>query len=236
MEGLLQPIAERVLRPNMNLALVLATDRTTAEGEVKAWFFRVMRAVPLHLVYDSELSSIAPGANLTQNYIGVGGFGSGDDFLQVPDDYPFRVYHYAIGLKPSGIWLYRQYAGVLQKVLYPKVAQALGNKYDFIDGTLSPYDEPTVAAEDVIVKGVKVMYGFKNDAAFDIRPSIRLLGVGYDVLPITESACIDKLISGAIRCTYLTLGGFRTFTFTKPREWVEATVITQSKLLETMRK
>lgn len=131
-EGLLEPISQHVLKPNMNLALVLATDRTSAEGEIKAWFFRVMRAMLLHLVYDSELSSIAAGDKLTQNYIGVGGFGTGDDFLVVPDDMPFRVHHFAVGLKPSGIWLYRQYAGVLQNVLYPKVAQALGNKYDFI--------------------------------------------------------------------------------------------------------
>lgn len=235
-KGLHKSIVDDVLEPNMNLALVLGTERTTSHGEVRCWFFRVMRAMPLVLVQSKQMPNIAPGATLAPNYIGVTGFGAGDDFLEIPDDRPFQIYHYAIGLRPSTIRMYRQYAGVMQAVLYPKVTHAVGNPYGFADGVMSPFIKPTVIAKDIVVEGVRVRYGFNNDSAIAVRPSIKVLGAGYDVLPITDPTFINRIIAGIIPCAFEPLGGFRTFTFTKPKEWQDETVITQQKLLEAMKR
>jgi len=76
--------------------------------EFDIYFFAVARRFPLHRTYNSELPEIAPGGTQDFNFLGEGGIGSGDDILRIWEQRPWRIYHYAIGIRPDEIWLYKQ--------------------------------------------------------------------------------------------------------------------------------
>ena len=72
----------------------------------------------------------------------------------------------------------------------------------------------------------------KNNCAFTIRPSINIIGAGYDVLPITDEVVIKKMLAGAIPCRFITVGGLRAFKYTVPNEWLPNKVEVDKPVIE----
>ena len=216
-EDLLKPITEVVLKENENLALVFPV---TGLKEFDLWFFRVFRSYILHRVYDSELAEIAAAGNVDFNYLGVTAMGSGDDILEVREDRPFRILHFGIGVEPGEIGIFRsQPGGNPQTGFAYKTPTKVTDKFDYVPGHLSPFDLPTISTETVTYYKSSVHIGLKNDADRAVRPSLRILGKGYDVLPLTEPGFVQKMLAGIKPCRYVTVGGLRVFTYTVPKEW-----------------
>jgi len=214
------PILDAILEENQNLALIFPED--IAENPTFAlYFFRVMRRYPLHRTYDSELSEIPAGETVDFTYLGETGLGSGDKILEIWEERPFRILHFSFGIRPGEIWLYRAIpADVPQTGFGYESKPSVGDKYDYIPGYLSPYDNPTVATETIVYKDLSVYIGLKNDASRPIRPSLRLLGAGYDVMPITNKEFIEKMLSGRVPCRFVTVGGLSFFEY-KDKETIE---------------
>jgi len=226
------PILDAILEENQNLALIFPIE-IARKPKFALYFFRVMRRYPLHRTYDEELSEISPGGTVDFTYLGETGLGSGDDILRVWEERPFRILHFAFGIRPNEVWLYRAIpADVPQTGFGYQAKPAVGDKYDYIPGYLSPYDEPTVATETVLYHKLSVYIGLKNDAARPVRPSLRLLGAGYDVLPITNREFIEKMISGRIPCRFITVGGLQFFEYTVPGEWKGNEYIVDKEVVE----
>jgi len=226
------PILDVLLQESQNISLVLPIEIAKAP-KFEMYFFRVFRRFPLHRTYDSEMPSIGAGATLASNYIGDDGFGTGDDLFELWEERPFRVYHFGIGIRPGEIWLYKEIpAGVLQTGLSMKTPSYVGDKRDYISGLLSPYDEPTVATETVLYHKLSMYLGFKNDSARAIRPSLRFLGAGYDLIPLKENNVLNAMLSGRIPCRFLTMGGLKMFTFVTPDEWSPYKVEVDAKKIE----
>ena len=213
------PILEAILDENQNLALIL--PRVIAkEPQFELYFFRTQRRGGLHRTYDSELEEIPVGETVDFNFLGETGVGTGDDILTVWDERPFRIPHFAWGIRPGEIWWYKSIpADVPQTGWAYKIPPKVADKRDYIPGYLSPYDKPTVATECVLYQKLSTHIGLKNDAGRPIRPSLRLLGASYDTLPITDSRVVDKMIAGIIPCRFITVGGLRMFTYDVPEPW-----------------
>lgn len=238
-------ILDSVLIPNENLALLFPTSNTLSDGEVKAWFFRVISRSKINFTYDSELPVIAAGKPLLDPVTNTPYYGSitkdtfnsgitEDDYLRIPDNYPFLIYHYAVGIRPSYIWLYKEYNGTRDRVMFPNLEITPGAKHDYVDGYLSPFDSPRVIATDIVTKGIRVKYSFYNDSDRDTRPSLHFLGAAYAVVPITKKDAIDKMISGKIPCRFQPVFSLRAFSFTKPDEWVEPVIINIDRIAEVV--
>jgi len=224
------PIMEAVLEENQNLALILP-KAIAEEPKFALYFFRVMRRFVLHRTYDSELSEIATGKTVDFNYLGEKGLGTDKDILTVREDRPFRILHFAFGIRPSEIWLYRAIpADVAQTGWAYEMPPKVGDKRDYVPGYLSPYDEPTIATEVVLFHKLSVHIGLRNSAGRDIRPSLRLLGAGYDTIQITDEDVIAGMLRQKPPCRFLTVGGLRMFTYTVPDEWAPPTMVDRATI------
>jgi len=231
-ESISTPITDVLLKENDNLALIFPEDISN-EPEFELFFFRTMRRYPLHRVYDSEMPEIPEGGTIDFRYLGKDGLGSGDDILEVWEERPFRILHFTFGISPKDIWLYKAIpADVSQTGLGYETPTKIGDKHDFIDGELSPYENPTVAAETVIYHKLSATIGLKNNYSFPIKPKLKILGAGYDVLPITDREFINKMLAGVKPVRYITVGGLRQFTYTVPEEWKANKVIVDKETVE----
>jgi len=229
-EDITTPITKVLLKENDNLALIFPKN-IADEPKFELYFFRVMRRYPLHRVYD-KLSELAPGETIDFNYLGEAGLGSGDDVLSVWEERPFRILHFAVGVKPSNIWIYKaQPADVPQTGFAYKTPPKVGYDYDFIPGELSPFECPTVATETVLYYKASVQFGFKNNSAFTVKPVLRILGAGYDCIPITDREFINKMLAGIKPVRYLTVGGLRYFDYTVPEKWKGNAVIVDAETI-----
>lgn len=216
-EGLTTPFENVVLKENMNIGLIYPVTGFTS---FDLYFFRVMRRYPLHRTYNSELSEIAANGTVDFNFLGTTAPGTGDDILEVWKERPFRLLHLSFGVVPSEIWLYKaQPADTAQTGWGYKIPPKVSDKFDYTPGYLSPFDKPTVAMETLLHYQMTCHLGLKNDADSAIRPSIRMLGAGYDTLQITSKAVVDRILSGKIPARFVTIGGLRMFTYMVPDVW-----------------
>lgn len=225
------PILDAVLRENENLAIILPVT-VAREPKFELYFFRVMRRYILHRTYDQELPTIQPGATVNFGIVGETALGAEPDVLTIWEERPFRILHFAIGIRPSDVWLYRAVpADVPQTAWAYKVEPpTVGDKRDFVPGWLSPYDNPTVATEMVLFHKLSTQIGLKNDSARPVRPSLRFLGAGYDTIQITARNIIEKMMRQRPPCRFLTVGGLRHFTYTVPEAWAPPYVVDRPTL------
>lgn len=239
------PILEHVLLPQENLALVFPTSDILSSGEVKMWFFRVISTSPINFVYGQEIGEITAQSVLKdENDNPIWGsitkntFNSGideDDYLYIPDNRPFLIYHYAIGIKPADLQIYRSYNGKPRQVMFPNLLLQPGANYDYIDGYLSPYDDPRAIAEDIITNKIRIRYAFKNNSSEDVIPQLRFVGMAYTVVPIENEAMIKMMLAGKIPCRFEPVNGLTPFDFTKPDNWPEPVIADVSTFREVSR-
>jgi hypothetical protein len=221
---------EAILDENQNLAIILPLA-VAKDPKFALYFFRVMRRSTLHRTYDSELSEIATGATVDFNYLGETGLGTGDDILTVSEERPFRILHFAFGIRPSEIWWYKSIpADTPQTGWAYRVPPRVGDKRDYVPGSLSPYDNPTVATEVVLFHKLSIHMGLKNEAGRSIRPSLRLLGAGYDTVQIVNKSVIEGMLRQKPPCRFLTVGGLQMFTYNVPTEWAPATEVDRATI------
>ena len=220
-EDINKGITEVLLKENENIALVFPI---TGFKSWDTYFFRVMRRYPLHRTYDSELAEIAADGEVAFNFLGETAMGTGDDILEVREERPFRLLHLSFGVMPGEIWMYKSMpADFTQTGWAYETPSKVGDKFDYIPGHMSPYDSPSVAMETILHHNISCYLGLKNDGDRTIRPSIRMLGAGYDTMQITSSTFIDKILAGVKPCRFMTVGGLQMFTASIPDEWEEPT-------------
>ena len=230
-EDIKKGITEVLLKENENIALVYPIT------QFKSWdlyFFRVMRRYPLHRTYDSELAEIAANSSVAFNFLGTTAVGTGDDILEVWKERPYRLLHLSFGAMPGEIWMYKSTpADTPQTGWGYETPSKVGDKFDYIPGHMSPYDNPSIAMETILHYNLTCHLGLQNDADRAIRPSIRMLGAGYDTMQITSGTFIDKILAGVKPCRFVTVGGLRMFTYTTPDDW-ETPVRVDAALIEKL--
>jgi hypothetical protein len=219
--GLHTPISEALLFENQNLAILIPKEiRKTIE--YKAFFFRVTRASPILKIYSQELPTLAPGDKTEFKYVGELGLGMGNDIFEILDEFPFRMYHFGIGIAPGYVKLYRQIpAGNIVMSWIRKSPTVVGEEFDYIDGFNSPFDNPTVFSETLIFRKLSFNIALFNDGSISTRPSLKFLGKNYEVIPITERTLIEKMIAGIIPCRFITITGtgISVTPISTPDEW-----------------
>jgi len=219
--------------------LVLVAPYT--ELQLKVIAFRVVGTSPLIMVYD-KIGFIDPGNKLDYNYLGYDGFGLGDDMLVIDYTVPghvWKIYHFCIGVKPSFIRVYWQVPrGEKQMswiygtwIVYP------GADYDFFDGYMSPFDEPTDVAEFVVFKGLSLAFAFYNDGPYRAKPILKIQGATYDVQPVKDEETVRKILKGELPRRYIFVPrGMRPVRIEFPSEWRDYVYILSREELEKLIK
>lgn len=234
-KGLLTPITELILEENQNLMLAFPV---TGLKEVDVYTFRVFRLYPLHRTYDSEFTEIDSAGSIDFNYLGADGIGEGSNILEVYERFPFRILHYGVGVSPGEAWLYKaQPPDIAQTGFgYEIEAPKVGDKRDYVPGSLSPLDQPTRLTESVVFHKVTAHYGIYNASSRKFRPSLRVLGGGYDCIQIVDEDFINLILAGVKPCRIITVGGLRLFTYDVPDVWRSPVRVSIETILAAMRR
>jgi len=224
-DNLLTPITSVILREQDNLALIFPVN-IAKKPTFEMYFFRVARRYPLHMTYDSELNVMAAGEIKDYTFMGESALGTEPDVLTIWEERPFRMLHFAFGIRPSEIWLYRSIPADVQCTGWGyKTPTKVGDKRDYIQGYMSPYDNPTITTETMLYHKLSINIGLKNDAGRALRPSLRLLGAGYDTIQITDENFINAMLAGIKPVRPITVGSLRHFTFSVPEAWQKPTLV-----------
>ena len=217
------PIRSLVLKENMNFALIFPKD-VRMSMEFTLYFFRVARAHPLERIY--VLEEMNPGSMLPEDgfsYLGEEGLGSGDDIFFMTEEKPYRILHFGIGVHPRNVKVWKQQpAGYTSTGWSRRTPTNPGDPFDYFDGNLSPFDEPTRVSETVMWLKGSVYFAFRNDEPIAVTPKLHILGAGYDTWLITDKAIADKMVRGVIPCRFISVGGLAEVKFTVPEEWKPA--------------
>lgn len=198
--------------------------------------FQIIASIPLVMEYD-KTTYIDPGASTDYKYLGFDGFGIGDDMLVIEDVVgalpDWKLYHFCIGVKPSFIRVYWQVPrGEKQTAfVYSRWLPAPGVDYDYFDGYMSPFDEPTDAGEFVIYKGLHIAFAFYNNGPYRAKPIIKIQGATYELKPVKNGMeILEKIKHEEVRgrVIYVVKGvrrvgvsfpdAWRKYTFTIPVE------------------
>ena len=211
------PMRSIILKENMNLALIFPVD-VRKQMVFELYFFRVARAHPLERVY--VLPEMSPGQLIDFTYLGEKGLGQGDDIFLMSEERPFRILHFGIGVHPRNLKVWRQQpSGFTSTGWSRKMITRAGDPFDYFDGNLSPFEEPTRVSETVMWLRGSVYFAFRNDEPVSVTPKLRILGAGYDLWLITDKAVADKIVRGVIPCRFISVGGLAEIQYTVPDEW-----------------
>ena len=219
------PISKALLSEAQRLAVILPVDIAKAP-KFELYFFTIMRRYPLNRTYDSELTEIPAGGTIDFAFLGEDGVRAGKDIFEVWEERPFRIQHFGLGISPPEIWLYKSSPADISATGWGyKKPTKVGDKYDYIPGHLSPFEMPTVFSESIVFHKLSFHVGFRNSAGRPLRPSLRILGAGYDTIQIVNTELIESMIAGRIPCRFLTVGSLRDFSYTTPPEWKAAYIV-----------
>jgi len=211
------PIRSLILKENMNFALIFPVD-TRKNMQFELYFFRVARVAPLERVY--VLPELTPGQLVDFTYLGEAGLGTGDDIFTMSEERPYRILHFGIGIYPRNVKVWRQQpSGYTVTGWSRRTPTKAGDPIDYIDGHLSPFEEPTKASETVMWLKGSLYLAVRNDEPVAVTPKLHILGAGYDVWMITDKNLADKMVKGIIPCRFITVGGLYEGQYTVPDEW-----------------
>lgn len=221
-EDIQTPISKVLLKENENLCLIFPAD-IGKKPTFSLYFFRVMRRYPLNLSYD-RLPELTVDEKRDFNFFGEMGFGAisptSKDMFRIWEERPFRILHFGYGIRPSDVRVYKAIpANVPQTGMGYELPTKVGDVFDYIDGKISPYEEPTVATETYLYHKLSFTLGLWNATERVVRPRIRFFGAGYDVIPIVDPTFINKILAGIKPCRFGTIGGLSMFTYVVPTEW-----------------
>lgn len=126
---------------------------------------------------------------------------SGDDILYVEKG-DEKVIHAGIGMEPGFIRRYTNYPeGENRLRAMPNLGTpTAGDNYGFVDGTDSPYDNPTDAEELLIPPGMNLDFSFYNPDSREREPVLNILSRVYNIRPLNpsnreDSQSISRIVS-----------------------------------------
>lgn len=152
-----------------------------------------------------QLEDIESGTSLDNGFQRLND-SNGDDILFVdPGDTEtrFTIIHTSIGIHPAPIRMFTRYPegeAKLKGVPNLEIPET-GDNYAYVDGRMSPYRNPTDAAELIIPPGQHLSFNFRNPANDDHFPVLSLPMRKYNVEPLDPDGTEDEKreISSAAR-------------------------------------
>lgn len=232
-------ILNHVLEPHDNLALVFPKSETLSDGDVRVWVFRIASSsllkIPYYLVPEIDGNSALENAGGHPYYGRVSrdewnAENDSDDYLFVPHSRPFQILDFSIGIYPRNLRMYSVRNGQPGQSLLMDTEIQIGDDHDYVDGILSPLENPSIYARQIAVQNLKIRYGFFNSGELLCRPALNILGKSYIGRPFTDPSKAKRVLLHE-NCKVMPVG-VRGFSFKAPDSWPEALELSGEELLQ----
>ena len=102
--------------------------------------------------------------------------------------------------------------------------------YGYIDGRMSPYNDPKPCSEIWVPRNVDIAFSWYNTAPVSQRIITKWIINMYRVQVVRDVDLVDKIINRKIECRIVTLGGIEQFQYEPSAVWgVNPVTLTDTK-------
>lgn len=212
--GLKQTIDDLTLRENHLLCLNFPD-----KGVIP---FRIMareqfKFDPLVIEYSTTATPFEPDGYKDHSKLGHPTDTSVDNILEV--DEAKHLYQVFYGIRPSAIRAYMNYpSGKPRRNLDIKEVSSRAD-FGYIDGEMSPYDDPQPVSEFWVPKDIDVSFGWYNAASGSNIVVTKWLINLYAVEIIKDVDMVQKILNRRVTCRIATLGGVESFSYASENVW-----------------
>jgi len=182
-----------------------------------------------------EVGVIEPGEGVDYNQLFDH---NGKDILRNTND-PWRVYHYSIGVKQSGIRVYPRipdanYGGGFSWLSGSEPDPRRGDDVGYVMSGETDYNNPSTKLESFINKQddlTQTQFGFHvEEGEVPKRPIVSIVGHGYELRPVHNKSQMLELLADIskddpqhrVRLVDYTNNSLRTHNISVPDEWLSA--------------
>jgi len=140
-----------------------------------------------------------------------------DNILEV--DEAKHLYQVFYGIRPSDIRAYMNYpSGKTRRNLDIKEVSARAD-FGYVDGNMSPYDDPQPVSEFWVPKDLDVSFGWHNPASVSQIVITKWVINLYAVEVIKDVDLVEKILKRRVECRIATLGGVESFSYAPENVW-----------------
>ncbi len=130
-----------------------------------------------------------------------------------------HLYQLFYGIRQSDVRAYLSYpVGQTRRSLDTK---AVSSKADFgyVDGSMSPYDDPKPVSEVWIPKDLNIGFSWYNRASVPQDITVKWVMNMYGVELIKDVDLVEKMLKRKVECRIATLGGVTSFIYDTKTVW-----------------
>lgn len=138
------------------------------------------------------------------------------EIIYIDQSTPPRVIHFTVGIKPYSTRLYIKYpSGSAPINSIPNIETAsaeVGSDYSYIDGYISPFENPSELAEIFVPPKTHIEFQLYNPEDYTVRPALNIYGMIYKLQLLDpngseyERKLIRKMAERSIPSAFATLG------------------------------
>lgn len=140
-----------------------------------------------------------------------------DNIIEV--DNAAHIYQLFYGIKQQGARAYMSYpTGKTRRNLDAKTISARCD-FGFVDGAMSPYDNPQPCSEVWIPKGIDVGFAWHNNSPVEEIVTTKWIMNIYAVELIEDINLIEKILGRKTECRIATMGGNDSFAYDTTAIW-----------------
>lgn len=140
-----------------------------------------------------------------------------DNILEV--DEAKHLYQVFYGIRPSDARAYMNYpSGKPRRNLDIKEVSARAD-FGYVDGNMSPYDDPQSVSEFWGPKDLDVSFGWYNPSSVSQIIITKWIINLYAVEVIKDVDLVEKILKRRVECRIATLGGVESFSYSPENVW-----------------
>ena len=140
-----------------------------------------------------------------------------DNILEV--DTALQLYQVFYGITPSVVRAYMNYpSGKPRRNLNIKEVSSKAD-FGYIDGYMSPYDDPQSVSEFWVPKDLDVSFAWYNPASVSNIITTKWIINLYAVGIIKDVDLVEKILKRRVECRIVTLGGVDAFSYPVDNVW-----------------
>lgn len=140
-----------------------------------------------------------------------------DNILEVDDK--SHLYQVFYGIRPGDIRAYMNYpAGKPRRNLDIKEVSSKAD-FGYIDGSMSPYNDPKPCSEFWVPKDLDVSFAWYNTASITQKIITKWVINLYGVSVIRDADLVERILKRKVECRIATLGGVESFVYDEKTVW-----------------
>lgn len=140
-----------------------------------------------------------------------------DNILEI--ETKLRLYQLFYGIRQSDVRAYLSYPeGQTRRNIDTKSVSARAD-FGYVDGSMSPYDDPKPVSEVWIPKDINIGFSWYNRASVEQEIYVKWIMNMYGVELIKDVDLVEKILNRKIECRIATLGGVNSFIYDTAVVW-----------------